>query len=77
LASSKVTSRYIAGFLVLGLFVAPHALAQEDKKTDEDKPADPDTLAPWVRRTTRLDFVVHHLGLALGGRPAAYDAREQ
>jgi transposase len=28
-------------------------------------------LVPWARRTTRLDFVVHHLGLALGGRPAA------
>jgi transposase len=29
------------------------------------------TLAPSARRTTRLDTVVHHLGLALGGRPAA------
>jgi hypothetical protein len=28
-------------------------------------------LAPWARRTARLDYVVHHLGLALGGRPAA------
>ena len=27
-------------------------------------------LAPSVRRT-RLDCIVHHLGLALGGRPAA------
>ena len=40
-------------------------------------------LAPWARRTARLDLVVHHLGLALGGRPAAgscpstYAAREQ
>lgn len=32
-------------------------------------------LAPSARRTTRLDFVVHHLGLALGGRPAASFAR--
>ncbi|WMT78935.1 ISL3 family transposase [Bradyrhizobium sp. Ash2021] len=32
-------------------------------------------LAPWARRTTRLDFVFHHLGLALGGRPAASFAR--
>jgi hypothetical protein len=32
------------------------------------------TLAPWARRTARLDFVVHHLGLALGGRPAAHFA---
>jgi len=29
------------------------------------------TLAPSARRTTRLDSIVHHLGLALGGRPAA------
>jgi transposase len=28
-------------------------------------------LAPWARRTARLDHVVHHLGLVLGGRPAA------
>lgn len=28
-------------------------------------------LKPWARRTARLDYVVHHLGLALGGRPAA------
>jgi len=32
-------------------------------------------LAPWARRTGRLDYVVHHLGLALGGRPAASFAR--
>jgi transposase len=32
-------------------------------------------LAPWARRTARLDMVVHHLGLALGGRPAASFAR--
>lgn len=30
-----------------------------------------DVLAPWARRTARLDHIVHHLGLALGGRPAA------
>lgn len=28
-------------------------------------------LAPWSRRTGRLEYIVHHLGLALGGRPAA------
>ena len=28
-------------------------------------------LAPWARRTARLDTIVQHLGLALGGRPAA------
>jgi transposase len=32
-------------------------------------------LAPWARRTGRLDYVIHHLGLALGGRPAASFAR--
>ena len=32
---------------------------------------DGDVLAPWARRTARLDHIVHHLGLALGGRPAA------
>jgi transposase len=36
---------------------------------------DRDVLAPWPRRTTRLDHIVHHLGLALGGRPAASFAR--
>lgn len=30
-----------------------------------------DVLAPRARRTARLDHIVHHLGLALGGRPAA------
>jgi transposase len=28
-------------------------------------------LTPSARRTARLDSIVHHLGLALGGRPAA------
>jgi len=28
-------------------------------------------LAPSARRTARLDAIVHHLGLVLGGRPAA------
>ena len=32
-------------------------------------------LAPWARRTARLDRIVHYLGLALGGRPAASFAR--
>lgn len=36
---------------------------------------DPDVLAPWSRRTARLDHIVHHLALALGGRPAASFAR--
>jgi len=32
-------------------------------------------LAPSARRTSRLDGIVHHLGLALGGRPAAIFAK--
>jgi transposase len=36
---------------------------------------DRDVLAPWGRRTARLDHIVHHLALALGGRPAASLAR--
>lgn len=32
-------------------------------------------LTPWARRTGRLEELVHHLGLALGGRPAASFAR--
>ncbi|MDC6668810.1 ISL3 family transposase, partial [Leclercia adecarboxylata] len=30
-----------------------------------------DILAPWARRTARLDHLALRLGLALGGRPAA------
>ena len=36
---------------------------------------DPAVLAPWSRRTGRLDQIVHCLALALGGRPAASFAR--
>ncbi|MDZ5650598.1 ISL3 family transposase [Nitrospirillum sp. BR 11828] len=32
---------------------------------------DPTILTPRARRTARLDKIIHHLGLALGGRPAA------
>ncbi len=34
-----------------------------------------DILAPYARRTGRLETIVHHLGLALGGRPGAGFAR--
>jgi transposase len=30
-----------------------------------------DVIAAWSRRASRLECIVHHLGLALGGRPAA------
>lgn len=36
---------------------------------------DDGVLAPWARRTARLDGLVHHLGLALGGRPGASFAK--
>ena len=36
---------------------------------------DDGALLPWSRRTSRLDQIIHHLGLALGGRPAARFAR--
>ncbi len=36
---------------------------------------DESVLPERSRRTSRLDYVVHHLGLALGGRPAASFAR--
>jgi transposase len=36
---------------------------------------DDGVIAPSARRTVRLDCIVHHLGLALGGRPAAGFAR--
>jgi transposase len=36
---------------------------------------DPEVLAPWARRTNRLDELVHHLAIALGGRPASRLAR--
>lgn len=34
-----------------------------------------EVVAPSARRTARLDCIVHHLGLALGGRPAATFAK--
>jgi hypothetical protein len=34
-----------------------------------------DVLPTWSRRTARLESIVHHLGLALGGRPAASFAK--
>ncbi|TYL70339.1 carbohydrate porin [Bradyrhizobium cytisi] len=45
--------RCIASALfILGLLVANNALAQEDKKTDEDKPADPDTGESTIEEKT-------------------------
>ena len=36
---------------------------------------DPSTATPYARRTARLDDIVHHLGVALGGRPGQTTAR--
>ena len=36
---------------------------------------EPDLATAYVRRTGRLETIVHHLGLALGGRPAESFAR--
>ena len=36
---------------------------------------EPDLAAAYARRTGRLEILVHHLGLALGGRPAESFAR--
>lgn len=36
---------------------------------------DPSAAAPFARRTARLDDIVHHLGIALGGRPGQSTAR--
>ncbi len=36
---------------------------------------DADVLAPWARRTARLDQIVHYLALSLGGRPASSFAK--
>ena len=30
-----------------------------------------DIVTPYARRTARLQTIVHHLGVALGGRPAS------
>jgi hypothetical protein len=34
-----------------------------------------DIVAPYARRTARLQIIVHHLGLAIGGRPGQGFAR--
>lgn len=53
LAQSNGMRRCITRSLfILGLLVATPALAQEDKKTDEDKPADPDTGESTIEEKT-------------------------
>ena len=45
---------------------APHCKRQIFTERFDDG-----AVAPWARRTARLDLLVFHLGLALGGRPGA------
>jgi porin len=49
---SKNTRRIALAILTVALLAATQALAQEDKKTDEDKPADPDTGESTVEEKT-------------------------
>ena len=49
-----------------------HAALQ---KTDFRRAVDQTVLLVRSRRTMRLDCIIHHLGLALGGRPAASFAK--
>lgn len=51
---------------IVRLFCARHIFAER---------FDAAVLACWARRTARLEHIVHHLGLALGGRTAASFAR--
>jgi porin len=49
---SKNAQRIALAILTVALLAATQALAQEDKKTDEDKPADPDTGESTVEEKT-------------------------
>lgn len=78
LAQSNGMKHCIARSLfILGLLVATPALAQEDKKTDEDKPADPDTgestieektlgLLPNPLQKNGVKFAATYIGEVLG-----------
>jgi porin len=47
---SHMRSGLLAAFLAVA--ISPIALAQEDKKTDDDKPADPDTGESTIEEKT-------------------------
>ncbi|MFN3834659.1 MAG: ISL3 family transposase [Glycocaulis sp.] len=79
--SSRIHSRYrrrLADLPIAGLPVRLEVLARRfhcnapccGRRIFTER-FEPDVLAPRARRTARLDRVLHHLGLALGGRPAA------
>jgi transposase len=80
-ASRRVHSRYQRHVLDLPMAARPVRLVVVVRRFHCDavlcgqriftERFDKDVLAPWARRTARLDHIVYHLGLVLGGRPAA------
>jgi hypothetical protein len=77
----RVQSRYwrqAAGLPMAGRRVVPRVMARRfwcdavlsGRCIFAERSGD-DVLAPMSRRTGRLKMTVHHLGVALGGRPAA------
>ncbi|MBV9560107.1 MAG: carbohydrate porin [Bradyrhizobium sp.] len=75
--SNKCSSRFAGTIAVVGLLAATHALAQEGKKTDDDKPADPDTgestieektlgLLPNPLQKYGIKFAATYIGEVLG-----------
>lgn len=83
--AERVHSRYTRGLADLPLGGRQVRLVVVARRFRCDAPSCPrtifterfgmDVLAPWARRTARLDSIVHCLGLALGVRPAANFAR--
>ena len=84
-SSERIHSRYVrrlADLPVAGLAVKLEVMARRfhcdavlcGRRIFAERFND-DVLAPWARRTARLEHILHHLGLALGGRPAANFAR--
>ena len=80
-STRRVHSRYLRMALdlplsgkVVRLLVATRRfrcdMAQCSQRIFTERFAD-EILRPWGRRTARIDDLVHHLGLALGGRPGA------
>ena len=68
LADLPISGRSVRLMIVARRFYCDAALCGRRIFTERFAP---DILASWARRTARLDQVVLHLGLALGGRPAA------
>jgi transposase len=83
--SERIHSRYQRRLVDLPLAGKPVRLVVEVRRFHCDAAPcgrrifaerfDEGILAPWARRTGRLEEIIHHLGLVLGGRPAAGFAR--